>query len=115
MLGTCPDIAYAVTCLLQFSANLSKEHLDKALYICHYLTGTRDYALIYDGTSDQGSEGYTDANWGSNLTTRCSTTGFFFLLAKGIISWRSRAQKTIALSSTEAEYMALSDGSQQAA
>ena len=115
MLGTRPDIAYAVTHLSQFSANLSKEHLDKILYICHYLAGTRDYALIYDGTSDQGLEGYTDVNWGSNPTTRHSTTGFFFLLAKSIISWRSRAQKTIILSSTEAKYIALSDGSQQAA
>ena len=114
MLGTCPDIAYAVTHLLQFSANPSKEHLDKALYICYYLVETRDYALIYDGTVDQRLEGYTDANWGSNPTTRCFTTGFFFFLAKGIISQRSRAQKTVALSSTEAEYMALSDGSQQA-
>ena len=60
-------------------------------------------------------EGYTDADWGSNPTTRRSTTGFFFLLANGIISWRSRAQKTVALSSTETEYMVLSDGSQQAA
>jgi len=111
MLGTRPDIAYAVTRLSQFSVNPSKEHLDKALYICRYLAGTRDYALIYDGTSDQGLEEYTDADWGSNPTTRRSTTGFFFLLAKGIISWRSRAQKTVALSSTEAEYMALSDGS----
>jgi len=111
MLGTCPDIVYAVTCLLQFSANPSKEHLDKALYICHYFAGTRDYALIYDGTSNQGLEGYTDTDWGSNPTTRHSTTRFFFLLAKGIISWRSRAQKTVTLSSTETEYMALSDRS----
>jgi len=111
MLGTCPDIVYAVTRLSQFSANPSKEHLDKALYICHYLAGTRDYALIYDGTSNQGLEGYTDTDWGSNPTTRHSTTRFFFLLAKGIISWRSRAQKTVTLSSTETEYMALSDRS----
>jgi len=115
ILGTHPDIAYAVTCLSQFSANPSKEHLDKALYICCYLAETRDYALIYDGTSDQGLKGYTDADWGSNPTTRRPTTGFFFFLAKGIISWRSRAQKTVVLSSTETEYMALSDGSQQAA
>jgi len=78
MLGTCPDIAYAVTHLSQFSANPSKEYLDKTLYICCYLAGTRDYALIYDGTSDQRLEGYTDADWGSNPTTRHPTTGFFF-------------------------------------
>jgi len=78
-------------------SKFSKEHLDKILYIYCYLIGTRDYALIYNGTSDQRLKGYTNTNWDSNSTTRHSTTGFFFLLAKGIISWRSRAQKTIAL------------------
>jgi len=94
MLGTHPDIAYAVTYLLQCSVNPSKEHLDKTLYIYCYLAGTRDYTLIYDGTSNQGLKGYTNANWGSNPSTRCSTTRFFFLLAKDIISWRSRCHMT---------------------
>ena len=112
MLGTCPDIAYAVTKMSQFAANPSREHLDKALYICRYLAGT-DYALVY-GPSNKGLIAYTDSDWAQDTIKRRSVTGYFFRLANGIISWQSHSQKTVALSSTEAEYMALSDCSCQA-
>ena len=61
MLGTRPDIAYAVTHLSQFTVNPSREHLDKALYICRYLAGTSNYALVYDGPSNKGLMAYTDS------------------------------------------------------
>ena len=51
MLGTHPDIAYAVTLMVRMSANSTQEHLDKALYICHYLISTHDYLLVFDGNS----------------------------------------------------------------
>lgn len=98
----------------QYSANPSKEHLDKALYICRYLIGSRNYALVYNGNTMKGLEAYTDSDWAGDPDDRRSITGYFFNLANGIISWQSRAQKTIALSSTQAEYMALSDCSRQA-
>ena len=63
MLGTRPDIAYAVTRLSQFAVNPSREHLDKALYICHYLAGTSNYALVYDGPFNKGLMAYTDSDW----------------------------------------------------
>lgn len=114
MLGTRPDIAFAVTKMAQFAANLSQEHLDKALYICRYLVGTSNYALIFKGRSNEGLYAHTDSDWGSDPNTRRSQTGYFFKLADASICWQSHAQKTIALSSTEAEYMALSDCSRQA-
>ena len=114
MLGTRPDIAFAVTKLAQFAANPSKEHLDKARYVVRYLAGTADYALVFDGASNKGLIAYTDSDYAADLIKRRSTTGYHFKLANGIISWQSRAQKTIALSATEAEYMALSDCSRQA-
>jgi hypothetical protein len=83
------------------------------LYICHYLLGTSDYALVYDGPSDGGLEAYADSDWASNPNTRKSTTGYLVKLAGGIFAWNSCTQKTVALSSTEAEYMSLSDTSQQ--
>ena len=54
MLGTRPDIAFAVTKLAQFAARPSEEHLNKALYICHYLRGTSKYCITYDDTSGEG-------------------------------------------------------------
>ena len=112
MLGTRPDIAYAVTRMSQFAANPSKEHLDKSLYIFRYLAGTQDYTLEY-GRKEEGLIAYADADWGSETTSRRSTSGFMIKLGGAAVSWTSKAQKTVALSSTEAEYMSLSDTSRQ--
>ena len=60
MLGTRPDIAFAVTHLSHHSANPSQDHLNKALYICHYLIGTSTYSLVYNGGSGAGLTACTD-------------------------------------------------------
>ena len=111
MLGTRPDIAYAVTKMAQHAANPSQEHLNRALHICHYLAGTPHYALVYSGVSNKGLFACADSDWASNPVDRRSTTGYMVKLADAIFSWNSRAQRTVALSSTEAEYMSLSDTS----
>ena len=66
MLGTRPDIAFAVVKLAQFAANPMKEHLDKALYICRSLVGTPNYRLTYDGDSGEGLIACTDSDWASD-------------------------------------------------
>ena len=124
MLGTRPDIAFAVIRMSQYSANPSEDHLNKAMQIIRYLAGTRNYSLVYDGKSDQGLIAYTDSDWTENtsnaldMTGRSykhrSTTGYFLKLANGAVSWSSHAQRSIAMSSTEAEFMAMSDCSRQA-
>ena len=109
MLDTRPDIAFVVTHLSRHSANPSQDHLNKALYICHYLIGTSTYSLVYNGGSGTGLTACTDSDWGSDPTSHLSQTGFYLKLADGLISWTSRVQKTITYSFTEAEYMALSN------
>ena len=70
MLGTRPDIAFAVTKLAQHAANPSKEHLERVLYICCYLVGTSKYQLMYDGSSGEGISACTDSDWASDNSTR---------------------------------------------
>ena len=70
MLGTRPDIAYAVTKLSQFAANPSQDYLNKAMYILRYLVGTSNYALVYDGVNGKGFEAYANSDWASNSATR---------------------------------------------
>ena len=113
MIGTRPDIAYAVTKLAQFAANPTEDHLNRAYYICRYLIGTADYALVFNGKGGEGIIAYADSDWASDPTTRKSTTGYLVKLASGVFCWNSRAQKSIALSSTEAEYMSLCDACRQ--
>jgi hypothetical protein len=115
MIGTRPDICYAVTKMAQFSSNPSQDHMDRVKHIGRYLVGTKDYTLTYNGAGRAGLIHYTDSDWGSDPIKRRSTTGFFGTLAGGAIHWTSRMQKTVAQSSTEAEYMALSDCGRQAA
>ena len=112
-MGTRPDIAFAVTHLSRHSANPLQDHLNKALYIHCYLIGTSTYSLVYNGGSGTGLTACTDLDWGSDPTSHLLQTGFYLKLADGLISWTSRAQKTIAYSSTEAEYMTLSDCARQ--
>jgi len=112
-LGTRPDIAFAVTKLAQYAARPTQEHLNKVLYICCYLVGTANYCITYSGELGQGLMACTDSDWASDHSGQKSQSGYFLKLAGGAISWTLRAQKTIALSSTEAEYMALSDCSRQ--
>ena len=114
MLGTHPDIAFAVIKLSQFSANPSKEHYEWAKYICRYLAGTKDYTMVFDGNTNEGLIAHSDSDWAADINNRRSITGYFFKLAGSSVSWLSRAQKTVALSSTEAEYMAISDCCHQA-
>jgi hypothetical protein len=114
MIGTQPDIAFAVTALSRYSANPSQDHLSKALYICRYLVGTKNYSLKYDGQiQGSGVIACTDSDWAANPVDRRSITGHFVKLAGGAVLWSSRAQSTVALSSTEAEYMALCDCARQ--
>ena len=70
MLGTRPDIAYAVVKLSQFAANPSEDHLNRAMYICRYLLGTSSYSLVYDGKSNGGLIAFADSDWASNPDNR---------------------------------------------
>ena len=111
MLGTCPDIAFSVIKMSQFSSNPSEKQ--KALYIVQYLLDTKDLCITYDGASGSGFVAYSDTDWGGDLETHQSTSGYAMFLGNGIVSWLSRQQCNITLSSTEAEYVGMTEASKQ--
>jgi hypothetical protein len=114
MRGTRPDIAYAIGKLSKFCNNPGPEHWTAAKRVLRYLKGTKHYGIKYTGTSGYPTlEGYADADWAGNKENSKSTSGYVFLLAGGAISWRSRLQTLVALSSTEAEYVALAEAGQE--
>ena len=92
-----------------------KEHIKYAKYVLHYLKGTKELKIKYDGSSDAGLIRYSDSDWGENRDDRHSTSGHVYLMANGAISWASQWQKTVALSVGEAEYMELASTGWQAA
>lgn len=111
--GTRPDIAYAVSALSQFNSCHNHSHWIAAKRILRYLKGTTDLSLIYCKDEEE-IKGYVDADWGGCIIDRRSYTGYTFILSGASISWESRKQRTVALSSTEAEYMALTCAAKEA-
>ena len=113
MLGTHPDIAFSVIKMSQFSLNSSEDHLQKALYIVRYLLDTKDLYIIYDGASESGFVAYSNIDWGGDLETHQSTSGYAMFLGNEIVLWLSRQQCNITLSYTEAEYVGMTEASKQ--
>ena len=115
MTGTRPDLCYVVSKLSQYMAKPSKAHLNLAKHCLRYLKGTLNYSLRFSRSDKLKLIGFCDADWGAS-EDRFSISGYSFQLSsKGpLISWKSRKQRTVALSSCEAEYVALTDGLQEA-
>ena len=108
---TRPDISYVVGMISKFNSHPSEAHMTAAKRVLQYLKGTADLAFKYQ-KSEKGDTliGYSDADWAGDLDDRHSATGNLFLMAGEPISW---LQATISLSTSEAEYMALSAATQE--
>ena len=110
---TRPDITYHVIALARHMQEPAESHWNAAKRILRYLKGTRDQGLTY-GKGSTDLIGYCDSDWAGDVATRRSTTGYCFLIAGAAVSWTSKLQNTVALSASEAEYMAASAAVQEA-
>ena len=113
MVATRPDIAFAVGVVSRFMSNPGKKHWDALKLIMRYLSGTKDKCLCL-GRGDVSIIGYTDSDYGGCADSRKSTSGYIFQIMGGVIAWRSRLQDCVALSTTEAEYVAASEACKEA-
>ncbi|GJT55530.1 zinc finger, CCHC-type containing protein [Tanacetum coccineum] len=104
--GTRPDLAYAVSRLSRYTSNPSYAHWKAITRVLHYLRYSRDYGLHYD-RHPAVIEGYSDANWISDIKDSRSTSGYVFTLGGAAISWKSSKQTVIAKSTMESEFIAL--------
>lgn len=114
MTGTRPDLCYVVTKLSQNMAKPTESDLNLAKYVLRYLKGTREQCLRKSETPLKLT-GFCDSDWGASVKDRRSITGYNFQLSeKGpLISWKSRKQPTVALSTCEAEYISLASAVQE--
>ncbi|KAI5115034.1 hypothetical protein M0805_009290 [Coniferiporia weirii] len=112
---THPDIAYAVGVLGQFSSNPGMAHWRAAKHLLRYLKGTVDLKLEYAPDSSQSElfTAYCDADHAGNRDNQQSTSGMVIKMGTGAVSWSSRLQSLVTLSTTEAEYISAVMASQE--
>ena len=111
-LTTRPDITFAVATVTRFAANPGPAHWEAVKQIFRYLSSTCDLWLTY-GETKRALEGYADAD-GSMNKDRRAITGYAFLIDGGAVSWSSKWQEIISLSTTESEYVAATHGMKEA-
>jgi len=106
MLATRPDLAQTIQQISQFSQTPTRTHEKAAKHALRYLNGTTDEGITYNGNLGMKLEFWSDANWGGE-EGRESVSGFVATIAGGSVTYSSKKQGSVALSSTESEYMAL--------
>lgn len=106
-----PDVAACVAILGRKVSAPTEADWVAAKRVVRYLKTTKDWRLNFN--TDEGLIGHSDADWAGDIETRKSTTGFAFHYAGGAVSWVSRRQNCVTLSSMESEYVSLSEASQE--
>ena len=108
--GTRPDLAFTVTLLSQFSSAPNEEHMQCAKRVLWYLSGTVILSLHYprSPTTPFRLTCYADASYANSLDDRKFYSGYIAQLGEATISWGSKKQRSVAVSTTKAEYMAMS-------
>jgi hypothetical protein len=112
MTCTRPDIAYSVSKLSRYTSNPGKDHWKAIVRVLQYLRYTRDYGLHYT-RYPAVLEGYTDANWISDMKDSKSTSGYVFTIGGAAVSWKSSKQTCIARSTMESEFIALDKATEE--
>ena len=109
-MATRPDLAFVVSYLSRFQDKGGRTLFQSIKKVFRYLSGTSNLCLHYERVKEEklSLHGYSDADWGNDPIDRRSTCGYLFYVCNSLVSWGSKKQAAIALSSTEAEYYALS-------
>ncbi|GAA0161781.1 transmembrane signal receptor [Lithospermum erythrorhizon] len=101
-----PDIAHSVGVCARYQANPKESHLNLVKRILKYVQGTYNHELLYTFDTNTPLVGYCDADWVGNTEDRKSTSGGYFFVGNNLVSWFSKKQNSVSLSTAEAEYIA---------
>lgn len=115
--STAPDLAFAVPALSKHTSCLITNHHSAMGRVPRYLQATKNIGILYDGESKTSAMPetvcYTDLDWAGDRDKRQSTSSFGVVLYGGALSWKTRKQDIVALSTTEAKYIALTEASKE--
>lgn len=101
-----PDICFPVSYLTRYMSCPSLCHFSAAKRVLRYLAGTKEFGLWFSRGDEGILEAFSDSDWGGSLPDRKSTSGMLIRLGLSSISWSAKKQEIVALSTTEAEYVA---------
>lgn len=111
---TRPDISHAVGVASRFLNSPNNAHWNAVKRIIRYLIGTPNHGIEFDKNGNTNLCGFTDSDYASDTQTRRSTSGYVYKLCNGPITWSSKRQPTVTLSTTEAEYVAAAQATKEA-
>ncbi|KAK9067203.1 hypothetical protein SSX86_014529 [Deinandra increscens subsp. villosa] len=116
MVCTRPDMGYAVSLVSRYISRPGKLHWNAVKWILRYLSGTKDKGLVFGANVEDTDKviGYVDSDFAKDLDRGRSITGYLFKVAGSLVSWKAQLQPVVALSTTEAEYIALTEGVKEA-
>ncbi|XP_057508569.1 secreted RxLR effector protein 161-like [Actinidia eriantha] len=103
---TRPDIMHAVSLISRYMENPTEVHLLAVKRILRYLHGMITLGILYKGGKKSGFLGFTDSDYAGDHDDRRSTSGYVFMMGSGVVSWSSKKQQIVTLSTTEAEFVA---------
>ena len=112
---TCPDITFAVSRAARFCSKPTTQHLTAVKRVLRYLRGSTHYGLLFKRNGSRSITGYSDADWGEDITDSKSTTGYLIQIGGATITWQSKRQSCTTLSTAEVEYVALAGAAPEAA
>jgi len=101
-----PDIMFGVSFITRFMARPTELHLQAAKRILRYLKGTIDYGIFYKKNGNKQLIAFTDSDYAGDIEDRKNTSDYVFILSGGAVSWSSKKQPIVTLSTTEAEFVA---------
>nr|GFA43364.1 putative ribonuclease H-like domain-containing protein [Tanacetum cinerariifolium] len=107
---TRPYIAYAVGVVSRFMHQSQVAHINAALRIVRYLKGTTGHGVLFRSNGHLNIQMYTNADWAGDKGNRRSTSGYFSLVGGNLVTWGSKKQKVVSLSSAEAEFRGIAKG-----
>ena len=116
MVCTRPDISHAISIVSRYMHDPGKGHWQAVKWILQYLQNALDVGFTFEQDKSLGKciVGYCDSDFAGDLDKRRSTTGYLFTLTKAPVSWKSTLQSMVALSTTKAEYMAITEAMKEA-
>ncbi|KAI5345722.1 hypothetical protein L3X38_013599 [Prunus dulcis] len=100
-----PDIVHTVSVVSRFMNDPSNHHFAAVKRILRYVQGTKGYGIKYTQEKESILVGFTDSDWAGAIDDRRSTSGHVFFLGSRVISWSSKKQSTMALSTAAVEYI----------